>query len=124
MQMVGNESAIFTADLEWDSTDPQAIKATFHAANGDTAWVFARDLVQRAYTFSKAGEGDVRVVVADGYLVLTLDSPDGTAEARTKSAAVANFMARTYTVVSSADESDAYDTQVDRALDHFFREPS
>jgi hypothetical protein len=122
--MTQSDSAFFTADMSWDSEDPSSLTAMFHAANGDTRWVFARDLVQRAYTFGGAGDGDVRIRKDGSYLVLTLDSPDGAAEARTDAGELANFMAKTYSVVSSAMESQVYDTQIDRAIAEFFGEPS
>jgi Streptomyces sporulation and cell division protein, SsgA len=123
MQMTADTNAIFTADLEWESDDPQTLRTTFHAANGNTDWVFARELVQRAFTCGRAGEGDVRIEVdiSSGYLVLTLQSPDGTAEARTKSVTVGNFIARTYEVVPEAAEN--YDAQIDKALEQFLGGP-
>ena len=122
--MTQSDSAFFTADLEWNSEDPQTLRAIFHAANGDALWVFARDLVQRAYTFGKSGEGDVRIQKDGGYLIVTLNSPEGEAEARTDAGELANFMAKTYSVVPSSMEGAAYDTQIDKALAEFFGEPS
>jgi Streptomyces sporulation and cell division protein, SsgA len=118
--MTASDSAFFTADLFWDSEDPSTLSVTFHAANGDTKWVFARELVQRAYTFGGSGDGDVRIRKDGGYLILTLASPDGEAEARTDAGELANYMAKTYAVVPSSMESAAYEVQIDRALDHFF----
>jgi hypothetical protein len=120
MMKVESESAFFTADISWKAADPQALEVLFHAANGDTSWVFARDLIQRAYTFGSSGEGDVRIRKEQSWIILTLTSPDGEAEACTDAGELANFMAKTYAAVPSSMESAAYDAQVDRELAEFF----
>ena len=59
-------------------TDPYAIK--FYFVEGDTTWVFGRDLLREVVKDGHSGEGDVQFVVDGEHVIMMLGSPEGSAE--------------------------------------------
>ncbi|PYC76857.1 SsgA family sporulation/cell division regulator [Streptomyces tateyamensis] len=84
-------------DLEYDPTDPYAVRLTFHLP-GDVpvSWVFGRELLLDGIS-RPTGEGDVRIRPVGEELSevgILLCSPDGVAQLRCAAPPLAAFLAR------------------------------
>ena len=81
-------------------------------------WIFSRDLLS-AGLHGPAGEGDVQVWPGDDHgldvLNIALSSPFGQAHFEAPTAAIADFLDRTFRVIPAGSESDFID--VDTELD-------
>lgn len=99
---------VIPCTLTWTSEDPIAVKLSFHAGlELPVEWTVSRDLFHDAITRNTAGEGDVRVVVVDDTMLMTLDSPLGTQKFVGVASDVGMFLARTYGhVPRDAEEYD------------------
>ncbi|MGL4173470.1 MAG: SsgA family sporulation/cell division regulator [Actinomycetota bacterium] len=108
------------ATLRYQTNDPFAVRATFHAGTDAISWVLGRDLLADGLLVER-GEGDVRVwpaVEDDQQMVmLELSSPDGRAVLAASAGELEAFLARTYDVVPLGYEGDHID--VDGAIDRF-----
>jgi hypothetical protein len=105
--------------LHYDSADPFAVQATFRTGKGEgVCWVFARELLTLG-VHRPTGDGDVRVwpSLAGGREVvyIGLNSPDGEALLQAPSAAVIDFLGRSYAIVAHGKERDYLD--VDRVIE-------
>jgi Streptomyces sporulation and cell division protein, SsgA len=101
------------ASLYYSTDDPYAIRMAFHVGTDEPVeWIFARDLLAAGLD-GPAGEGDVRVWPADdgGHRVLNLalSSPFGHAHFEAPLIATADFLARTFEVIATGQESDFID---------------
>jgi hypothetical protein len=103
--------------LSYDAAAPYLVRAAFHTGKtSKVVWDLSRDLLA-AGLHSRAGEGDVEVVpdpTRPGCLRLTLRSTEGRAVFAVPTAAIAEFLARTYGVVPLGAETEAVD--IDAAL--------
>ncbi|MGL5858753.1 MAG: SsgA family sporulation/cell division regulator [Angustibacter sp.] len=113
----GLRELAITATLQYDTSDPFAVRATFHAGTDAISWVLGRDLLADGL-MTAHGDGDVRVwpiTEADHSMVmLELTSPDGRAVLAADAAELETFLARTYDAVPLGYESDHID--MDTAL--------
>ncbi len=94
-------------DLEYDPSDPYAVRLTFHLP-GDTpvTWVFARELLLDGVS-RPTGEGDVHVHPVGGELsdvCILLRSPDGDALLRAAAPPLIAFLTRADRVVPMGEE--------------------
>lgn len=97
-------------DLSYDSHDPFAVRAEFHAGRGAVSWIFARELLADGL-LGPAGAGDVRVMPATDteLLIFQLDAPDGFALLEASSAELAEFLDDTYDGVPPGTEHEWFD---------------
>ena len=105
--------------LHYDSADPFAVQATFRTGKGEgVCWVFARDLLTLG-VHRPTGDGDVRVWPSSAggreVVFIGLNSPDGEALLQAPSAAVIDFLGRSYAIVAHGKERDYLD--VDRVIE-------
>jgi hypothetical protein len=105
--------------LHYDSADPFAVHATFRTGKGEgVCWVFARDLLTLG-VHRPTGDGDVRVWPSSAggreVVYIGLNSPDGEALLQAPSAAVIDFLGRSYAIVAHGKERDYLD--VDRVIE-------
>ena len=105
--------------LHYDSADPFAVQATFRTGKGEgVCWVFARDLLTLG-VHRPTGDGDVRVWPSSAggreVVYIGLNSPDGEALLQAPSAAVIDFLGRSYAIVAHGKERDYLD--VDRVIE-------
>lgn len=99
--------------LHYDSADPFAVHATFRTGKGEgVSWVFARDLLTLG-VHRPTGDGDVRVWPSSTggreVVYIGLNSPDGEALLEAPSAAVIDFLGRSYAIVAHGKECDYLD---------------
>jgi hypothetical protein len=120
----GASSLPVRADLDYDVTDPYAVRVSFHtgsASPGDEVvqWTFARSLLSEGVSLP-AGEGDVQVwpSASDGTAVvcLSLSSPSGRALFEVPLGDLVEFLGRTYETVPSGAESSHVDVEAELAL--------
>ena len=108
--------------LHYDTSDPYAIQAVFHAARDqEIAWVFARELATQGLD-PPSGEGAVRIWPAfdDGCEVvrIALRSPDGEALLQVDYDEVVDFLSSTYTLCPRGREQRHL--HIDHALGALF----
>jgi hypothetical protein len=97
-------------DLEYDSRDPYAVVAVFHAGQGTVLWMFGRDLLADGL-LAAAGDGDVQVSPAadPALVVFELSAPGGSAVLEAPAQDLAAFLDRTYEHVPAGEESELFD---------------
>ena len=115
VHLVGPEDVVVAVPvaLEYDTTDPYAVAATFHTGHGEgVRWVFARDVLSEG-TRRPTGDGDVRVwpgrARGEEIVCIGLRSPDGAALLEAPAAQVRAFVERTYDAVPAGTETDRLD---------------
>ncbi len=108
------------ADLNYEPTDPYAVRIAFHTGGTDVVeWTFARSLLSDGVTHF-VGDGDVQVWPADdagsdsdstdcGGVCLALSSPTGHALFKAQPPSIVSFLSRTYEVVPTGAESGFVD---------------
>jgi hypothetical protein len=72
---VAGTSALGTAELHYDPTDPYAVRATILTGVSEVTWTFGRDLLIEG-TYRPSGDGDVHVspsVNQDGRAVVLVE---------------------------------------------------
>jgi hypothetical protein len=104
--------------LHYDTTDPYAVRSTFHTGQGEgVRWVFARELLAAGMT-APVGDGDVRVwpSVTRGRPVVCigLRSPDGAALLEAPASTVQSFLTQTFRLVPEGSEAQLLD--IDRTI--------
>jgi len=107
------------ASLYYSAEDPYAIRMAFHVGMDEPVeWIFARNLLAVGLE-GPAGEGDVQVWPGADHgeevLNLALSSPFGEAHFEAPRSATAEFLRRTYEVISAGREGDFID--LDSELD-------
>jgi Streptomyces sporulation and cell division protein, SsgA len=97
-------------DLSYDSHDPYAVRAEFHAGRGVVSWIFARELLADGL-LGLAGVGDVRIMPATNpeLVLFQLDAADSFALLDAPSAELAEFLDDTYDGVSPGTEHEWFD---------------
>ncbi|WP_369228729.1 SsgA family sporulation/cell division regulator (plasmid) [Streptomyces sp. R39] len=110
--------------LQYDPTDPYAVRATFHAEAEETIeWVFARDLLAEGL-HRLTGIGDVSVWPSrshgQGVMYVALRSPDGEALLEAPARALESFIKRTHAAVPPGTEHHHFD--LDQELSHILAE--
>jgi hypothetical protein len=110
------------ASLYYSAEDPYAIRMAFHVGMDEPVeWIFARDLFAVGMD-GPAGEGDVQVWPGDGQddavLNIALSSPFGEALFEAPRSATAEFLRRTYELISAGRETDFInlDSELDELL--------
>jgi hypothetical protein len=103
------------ASLYYSAEDPYAIRMAFHVGMDEPVeWIFARELLQAGLE-DRAGDGDVEVWPGspDGREVLNLglSSPFGQAHFEAPLTATADFLHRTYGIVSAGREDEFIDVE-------------
>ena len=98
------------ASMYYSAQDPYAIRMAFHVgADEPVEWIFARDLLAAGLE-GPTGEGDVQIWPAeeDGCEVfnIALCSPFGQAHFEAPITATADFLKRTFEVISAGQESE------------------
>ncbi len=119
----GAASLPVLADLDYDTSDPYAVKVSFHtgsASSGDVVqWTFARQLLTDGMAVP-AGEGDVQVwpssTAGSSVVCLSLSSPSGRALFEVPLTDLAEFLGRTYAAVPTGSEADFVDVDAELAL--------
>jgi hypothetical protein len=106
--VVSNELSFrIVVDVEYDVTDPYAVRFTFHLPGDEpVTWVFARELLVEGIS-RPAGEGDVHIHPVDedsAEVCVALRSPEGDALLRTSAPPLIAFLARTDRVVPMGEE--------------------
>lgn len=103
--------------LRYTRLDPYAVSLIFSGPDEDVTWVFARELLAAGLTLPQ-GQGDVRIrpEIRAGrrYVMISLTSPDGTAELEADADAVRSFVSLTERVVARGQEHTV--VNVDAAL--------
>lgn len=107
------------ASLYYSAGDPYAIRMAFHVGMDEPVeWIFARNLLAVGLE-GPAGEGDVQVWPGEDHgeevLNIALSSPFGEAHFEAPRSATAEFLRRTYEVISAGREGDFID--LDSELD-------
>lgn len=107
------------ASLYYSAEDPYAIRMAFHVGMDEPVeWIFARNLLAVGLE-GPAGEGDVQVWPGEDHgeqvLNIALSSPFGEAHFEAPRSATAEFLRRTYEVISAGREGDFID--LDSELD-------
>lgn len=108
------------ATLEYAADDPYAIRMAFHVGGDEPVeWIFARELLTVGIE-RRAGDGDVQVWPVgpgdDRTLNLALSSPFGNALFEVPLTPIADFLHKTYDIVSAGRESEFVD--MDDELEH------
>jgi len=119
----GAASLPVRADLDYDTTDPYAVRVSFHTgtpSSGDVVqWTFARQLLTDGVS-APAGEGDVQVwpssTAGSAVVCLSLSSPSGRALFEVPLSELAEFLGRTYAAVPTGSEADHVDVDAELAL--------
>jgi hypothetical protein len=98
------------ASMYYSVKDPYAIRMAFHVGTDEPVeWIFARDLLASGLE-GPTGEGDVQIWPADeeGCEVfnIALCSPFGQAHFEAPITATAEFLKRTFEVISAGQESE------------------
>ncbi len=107
------------ASLYYSAEDPYAIRMAFHVGMDEPVeWIFARNLLAVGLE-GPAGEGDVQVWPGEDHgeevLNIALSSPFGEAHFEAPRSATAEFLRRTYEVISAGREGNFID--LDSELD-------
>lgn len=120
VRLVGPDDVIvpLTADLNYSSQDPYAVRMSFDAGLGEPVeWFLGRDLLAAAL-HAPEGIGDVRAWpsaapaaspgngagTGEKILNIVLGSPDGYARFEAGAAGIEAFLARTYELVPGGQE--------------------
>jgi Streptomyces sporulation and cell division protein, SsgA len=98
------------ASMYYSAQDPYAIRMAFHVgADEPVEWIFARDLLAAGLE-GPTGQGDVQIWPADedGCEVfnIALCSPFGQAHFEAPITATADFLKRTFEVISAGQEGE------------------
>lgn len=106
--VVDNDGRVaLPATLSYDAHEPFAVTATFRTGEGDITWVFARDLLRDGLT-RPAGEGDIVIRPAHpsrgALIILTLNSPSGSARLEGSREDLRAFVAEMYDLVPDGAE--------------------
>lgn len=116
-KMYEHPKIVIPCTLTWTEADPIAVKLSFHAGlELPVEWTVSRDLFHDAICHNTAGEGDVRVVVVDDTMLMTLDSPLGAGKFATRASDVGMFLARTYGIVPRNQETYDLDGTIAQLL--------
>ncbi len=103
--------------LRYSVQDPYAVSLVFSGPDEDVIWVFARELLAAGLTLPQ-GQGDVRIrpEIRSGhrYVMISLTSPDGTAELEADAETIGAFIAETERAVPRGQEHTM--VNVDEAL--------
>ena len=107
------------ASLYYSAEDPYAIRMAFHVGMDEPVeWIFASNLLAVGLE-GPAGEGDVQVWPGEDHgeqvLNIALSSPFGEAHFEAPRSATAEFLNRTYDIISAGREADFID--LDSELD-------
>jgi hypothetical protein len=107
------------ASLSYSADDPYAIRMAFHVGTEEPVeWIFARELLTAGLA-GPAGEGDVQVWPSadrgEEVLNLALSSPFGEAHFEAPRSETAEFLERTFGMISAGRESEFLD--LDSELD-------
>jgi hypothetical protein len=107
------------ASLYYSADDPYAIRMAFHVGTEEPVeWIFARELLTAGLA-GPAGEGDVQVWPSadrgEEVLNLALSSPFGEAHFEAPRSETAEFLERTFGMISAGRESEFLD--LDAELD-------
>mgnify|MGYP003702662037 FL=1 len=95
------------AVLSYTPADPHAVTATFKTGEGEITWVFARELLRDGMR-DIAGNGDI--IIRPGHpdrgaqVILTLNSPSGSAVIEGSRHQIAAFMSEVYEMVPEGAE--------------------
>jgi Streptomyces sporulation and cell division protein, SsgA len=118
LRLIGPDDLIvpLACGLHYNRQDPYAIKMSLDAGRTDPVeWTFGRDLLAAALN-GPEGMGDVRAwptavgdEAGERTLNIELGPPNGCARFKVGSAGVEAFLARTYELVPSGEESDYLD---------------
>ena len=94
---------------QFTTANPYAVQVTFHVSTGPVTWLFARELLDDGCS-ATSGLADVQVSpthhsVYGQVLQLRLCSPSGRALLLVRTAAIEEFLSRTYELVPAGRES-------------------
>lgn len=117
--IAGDGALPVPAEFRYDSEDPYAVKATFHAAGDMVEWIFARDLLYGGLT-NDMGIGDVRMWPCTdsgvNVMYISLSSPEGEALIECPIPEMKGFLDDTYQMVPAGNESVPAQRSVEDAL--------
>ena len=110
--IAGQPSLPMTAELRYESTDPYAVHATFHADDSEVTWVLSRELLMVGLQ-AESGLGDVRVRPSEDdpetVVLIQLSSPDGIAVLAASAVDLRGFLLRTCDQVPPGAEPEFLD---------------
>jgi hypothetical protein len=111
--------ATISAALQYDRTDPFAVRMTFPAPatldGVEVCWTFARELLMDGLE-GPTGEGDVQVrPYGTDRTVLEFHAPEGTALVHVRNHDLRRFLRRTITLVAPGEEERHIDLDHDLA---------
>jgi hypothetical protein len=105
--IAGQPGLAMSAELRYDSTDPYAVHATFHAEDSEVTWVLSRELLMTGLQ-ADSGIGDVRVQPSvespESVVLIQLSSPDGIAVLAASASDLRGFLLRTCDQVAPGAE--------------------
>jgi hypothetical protein len=103
-------------DLDYDTSDPYAVTATFRTGRNSVVWMFGRDLLADGLLVP-TGDGDVRVSPATdpALVVIELNAPGGSAVFDAPADDLAAFLDCTYEQLPVGTESDWFDFDLELA---------
>ncbi|GGV00145.1 MULTISPECIES: SsgA family sporulation/cell division regulator [Kitasatospora] len=107
--VVSNELSFrIVVDLEYDPSDPYAVRFTFHLpGDAPVTWVFARELLLDGIS-RPTGEGDVHIHPVGGEelsdVCIVLHSPEGDALLRASAPPLIAFLTRADRLVPMGEE--------------------
>lgn len=101
-------ASLLDAELTYETADPFAVVAVFHAGEAPIRWVFGRDLLAEGM-FSPAGDGDVHIWPCldpggRAVVIIELSSPHGDALLQAASSDVNGFLQQTFELVPQGTE--------------------
>jgi hypothetical protein len=110
--VAGQPGLAMSAQLRYESSDPYAVHATFHAEDSEVTWVLSRELLMTGLQ-AVSGIGDVRVRPSEespeSVVLIQLSSPDGVAVLAASSADLRGFLLRTCDQVPPGAEASFLD---------------
>lgn len=105
------------AELHYSAADPWAVKLLFRTDKGIVPWQFARQLLCPDQGSESVEHGDVYVTLPDlgdrDVLIVSLNSPHGTADALLRVTDVNRFLQQTYQIVPIGDEHIHFDFDIE-----------
>jgi hypothetical protein len=110
--VAGRAPVPMSAQLRYDSSDPYAVHATFHADDSEVTWVLSRELLMTGLQ-AVCGLGDVRIRPSvespDSVVHIQLSSPDGVAVLAVGAPDLRGFLLRTCDQVPPGAETSFLD---------------
>lgn len=104
-----------SAEFRYTTRDPYAVQVTFcRPGFNPVVWAFARDLLVVGLA-RPVGLGDVRIAPQDSSVVLSLSSPEGTAQLAAQATDVHRFVSRMLDVIPLGAESTFLDIDAEIA---------